>query len=247
LRAGSAILSLSAAPSGSKTLTSTSVKKFQEVMSEKPIITQPSEQIAFWADLLRDLSAAGLNYANNSYDKNRYQVIQNLAMEMLAYATDQDLEIFSPLKPTIFSRMSPVVAGAAAVIDGDRKILLMRRSDNGLWSMPAGQMEVGETPAEAVVRETLEETGIRCIPKALVGIYDSRRTGRAAAQHIYKFTFLCVPLNRQYPESYDPHETLETGWFAEDELPADLYEGHHKRIMDAYRIRDGAAQAYFDQ
>ena len=160
-------------------------------MCSKVAHLSPSEKIALWADKLRDLSAAGLEYANNSYDKTRYEAIQSLAMEMVSYATDEPLETFLPLKSTIFSRMSPVVAGAAAIIDKNGKILLMRRTDNQLWSMPAGQMEVGETPAEAVVRETFEETGIRCIPKALVGVYDSRRWDKGMLHHVYKFTFLC--------------------------------------------------------
>ena len=206
-----------------------------------------AEQIALWADKLRDLSAAGLQYANNSYDKVRYEAIQDLSMEMLAYATKQPIEMLLPLKSTIFARMSPIVAGATAVIDKAGNILLMRRADNQLWSMPAGQMEVGETPAEAVVRETWEETGVRCIPKALVGVYDSRRWDRGMLHHVYKFTFLCEPLEGQVPEPFDPHETLETGWFAEADLPADLQEGHHKRIADAYKIRGSTPQAYFDQ
>ena len=206
----------------------------------------PAEQIALWADKLRDLSAAGLEYSNNSYDTTRYEVIQSLAMEMLAYSLGQSLEVLEPLRSTIFSRMSPVVAGAAAVIDKDGSILLMRRADNRLWSMPAGQMEVGETPAEAVVRETLEETGIRCTPKALVGVYDSRRWDGGMLHHVYKFTFLCEPLEIQNPVPFDPHETLEIGWFAESELPAELQKGHDKRIRDAFKVRGGYCSAYFD-
>ena len=206
-----------------------------------------AEQIALWADKLRDLSAAGLQYANNSYEKVRYEAIQDLSMEMLAYATKRPIETLLPLKSTIFSRMSPVVAGAAAVIDTAGKILLMRRTDNQLWSMPAGQMEVGETPAEAVVRETWEETGVRCIPKALIGVYDSRRWDRGTLHHVYKFTFLCEPVEGQIPEPFDARETLETGWFAEGDLPANLQEGHRERIADAYKIRNSIPQAYFDR
>ena len=206
-----------------------------------------AEQIALWADKLRDLSAAGLQYANNSYEKVRYEAIQDLSMEMLAYAMKRPIETLLPLKSTIFSRMSPVVAGAAAVIDTAGKILLMRRTDNQLWSMPAGQMEVGETPAEAVVRETWEETGVRCIPKALIGVYDSRRWDRGTLHHVYKFTFLCEPVEGQIPEPFDAHETLETGWFAESDLPANLQEGHRERIADAYKIRNSIPQAYFDR
>ena len=166
-------------------------------MTQSPETLSPAEQIAFWADKLRDLSAAGLEYSNNEYDKKRYESIQDMAIEMLAFVTAQPVESLLPLKSTIFSRMSPIVAGAAAVIDKDGKILLMRRADNSLWAMPAGQMEVGETAAEAVVRETYEETGIRCVPTALVGVYDSRRWDKVLLHHVYKFTFLCEPDEEQ--------------------------------------------------
>jgi ADP-ribose pyrophosphatase YjhB (NUDIX family) len=215
-------------------------------MTNLPRQTLPAEQIAFWADKLRDLSATGLEYSNNDYDKNRYEIIQEMAIEMSAFATAKPIETLLPLKSTFFSRMSPVVAGAAAVIDKEGKILLMRRSDNHLWAMPAGQMEVGETPADAVVRETFEETGIRCIPKALVGVYDSRIWDKGVAHHVYKFTFLCEPQDEQNNGPFDTHETLEIGWFAENNLPDNLYEGHYKRISDSYKVRSGDVQAHFD-
>ena len=206
----------------------------------------PSEKIALWADKLRDISAAGLEYVGNSYDKTRYETLQNMAIEMLAYATDRPMEMLEPLRSTIFSRMSPIVAGAAAVIDHAGNILLIRRADNHLWSMPAGQMEVGETPAEAVVRETVEETDLRCIPRALVGVYDSRRWERGMLHHVYKFTFWCEPLDIQSNEPFDLHETLEIAWFAENDLPADMHADHRKRIADSYQVRNGTMQAYFD-
>ena len=121
-------------------------------MTKSPETISPAEQIAFWADKLRDLSATGLKYSNNAYDKKLYESIQEMAIEMLAFATAQPFESLLPLKSTIFSRLSPIVAGAAAVFDKEGKILLMRRADNSLWAMPGGLMEVGETPAEAVVR-----------------------------------------------------------------------------------------------
>jgi ADP-ribose pyrophosphatase YjhB (NUDIX family) len=216
-------------------------------MTDIPEPMLPAEQIAFWADKLRDLSATGLEYANNEYDKIRYESIQNMAIEMLTFATNQPLEAITQLKSTVFSRMSPVVAGAAAVIDQEGKILLMRRTDNHLWTMPAGQMEVGETPAEAVVRETFEETGVRSVPKALVGIYDSRIWAKPPRpQHVYMFTFLCEPLAEQNMGPFDTNETLEVGWFRENNLPDHLYVGHYKRIADAYRVWNGNVLAHFD-
>src|SRR4051794_18814246 len=98
----------------------------------------PAEQITFWSDKLRDLAATGLKYAQNIYDHDRYQAIQQIALEMLALATERPLAELEQLRETIFARASPLVAGTAAIINADGKILLMRRSDNRLWNMPGG-------------------------------------------------------------------------------------------------------------
>ena len=209
----------------------------------------PAEQLAFWSDKLRDMAATGLKYAQNIYDYERYQAIQQIAIEMLALATERPLAELEPLRETIFARMSPLVAGTAAIIDDDGKILLMRRSDNRLWNMPGGILEVGETPAAGVVREALEETGVRCSPIALVGVYDNRMWETGVIQHLYKFTFLCKPLDDERSGEPISHavETLESAWFAEDALPDDLFVGHIQRVRDAYRVWRGEQPAHFDK
>ena len=62
--------------------------------------------------------------------------------------------------------------GVAALIhDAEGRILLMRRSDDGSWSLPAGAVDPGERPAEALVREVYEETGLKVTPEGLVGVF----------------------------------------------------------------------------
>jgi 8-oxo-dGTP pyrophosphatase MutT (NUDIX family) len=140
------------------------------------------------------------------------------------------------------------VARTAAIINDDGKILLMQRSDNQLWNMPGGILEVGETPAAGVVREALEETGVRCMPIALVGVYDNRVWESSVVQHLYKFTFLCKPLDHGQASEPISHavETLGSGWFAENALPDDLFIGHIQRVRDAYRVWRGEQPAHFD-
>ena len=63
--------------------------------------------------------------------------------------------------------------GAEAVVVSSSKVLLIKRKDLGVWSLPGGKIEDGESTAEAAVRETLEETGIRIALEGLVGVYSS--------------------------------------------------------------------------
>ncbi len=48
------------------------------------------------------------------------------------------------------------------VVNGEGSIPLIRRTDNGNWAVPGGAVDLGESVAQAAVRETLEETGIEC-------------------------------------------------------------------------------------
>ncbi|MBN1248821.1 MAG: NUDIX hydrolase N-terminal domain-containing protein, partial [Anaerolineae bacterium] len=198
----------------------------------------PARQIALWADRLHDVSALGLHFAKNIYDRAHYKVVQDAAMALMALATGTPIEAMEPLRATVFVRPTPLATGDAAVIDPeDGRMLLVRRADNGLWAMPGGAFEVGETPAEATAREVLEETGIRCEVTTLAGVFDSRLCGTESPYHLYHFVFICRPLNRTRPEpSSTPGEVTNIAWFAEAELPTALSPGHATRIQEAWRV-----------
>lgn len=114
-----------------------------------------------------------------------------------------------------------IVAGAAAIIfDDNGRVLLGLRGDNGLWGLPAGQMELGETPAGTVVREAREETGLHIRPTQLSSVL----TGDAL--HIYPdgnqvqvagARFLAEVIGGELKP--DGYETLDAQWFELDDLP----------------------------
>jgi ADP-ribose pyrophosphatase YjhB (NUDIX family) len=68
---------------------------------------------------------------------------------------------------------SLIPAASAVVADDEGRILLHRRSDNDLWSIPGGAMEIGESIAETAVRETREETGLEVRPIYVVAVYSN--------------------------------------------------------------------------
>jgi ADP-ribose pyrophosphatase YjhB (NUDIX family) len=57
------------------------------------------------------------------------------------------------------------------VVNDAGDVLLIRRSDNDNWAVPGGAIDLGESMAQAAVRETEEETGIECRITGIVGIY----------------------------------------------------------------------------
>jgi 8-oxo-dGTP diphosphatase len=58
-----------------------------------------------------------------------------------------------------------------AVRSSGGRLLLVRRCDSGVWELPGGRVDVGETAVQAAVRETAEEAGLRIHVTGLVGVF----------------------------------------------------------------------------
>ena len=95
--------------------------------------------------------------------------------------------------PMIEPTMSPKPAVSALIVR-DGRILLIKRGhepNKGLWSLPGGGIELGETAREAVAREVLEETSLVVEPGEVAGVYDViSRDGDAVQVHYVVITFL---------------------------------------------------------
>ena len=64
-----------------------------------------------------------------------------------------------------------LVPGVAAIIRDETGRVLFQKKHDGTWSLPAGAIEPGENPAQAVVREVQEETGLKVKPERIVGVF----------------------------------------------------------------------------
>jgi len=122
------------------------------------------------------------------------------------------------------------------LIEEDGRILLVRRAHEpvrGWWTLPAGYVEYGEVAEETAAREALEETGLVVSIDGLHGIFagfgDPRGAGHLA---VYYATRLSGA-----PVAGD--DAAEVGWFAADEIPAEIaFEGSRKAIA-AWLARSG--------
>lgn len=86
-------------------------------------------------------------------------------VKRIDYLNDPDAPAITSLVPSVNT----------VVVNRADDLLLIRRSDNGNWSLPGGAIELGESIPAAAVRETFEETGIMCEITGLVGTYSNPR------------------------------------------------------------------------
>ncbi|HEX8346210.1 MAG TPA: NUDIX domain-containing protein [Actinoplanes sp.] len=113
------------------------------------------------------------------------------------------------------------VGARGVVFDDERRLLLIQRSDNGRWALPAGAMELGESMRDCAIREVWEETGLRATELTPFAMY----TGPAYTYtNLYRHTYQSIMMSFVI-QAWDGElqqvtdETLDARWFRLDELP----------------------------
>jgi ADP-ribose pyrophosphatase YjhB (NUDIX family) len=170
-----------------------------------------------WARELQAIAQSGLAWEPREYDRQRYDQVRRVAAEMVANGPDADHveAVFAAEE----GHATPKV-DVRGVVFRDEEILLVQERDGGVWSLPGGWVDVGESPSEAVAREVLEESGYAARPIKLLGLYDRDRRGFPPhLWHIWKAFFLCTLTGERGPLGY---ETTAAGFFARDALPEPL-------------------------
>jgi 8-oxo-dGTP diphosphatase len=113
----------------------------------------------------------------------------------------------------------PYLAVSAAIVR-DGKILVVRRARppaHGLYSLPGGVVELGETLKEAVIREVREETGMTIEPVALAGFREA--VARDVQDRVERhFVILCFAARWQAGEPVLNEELDEARWLDPAEL-----------------------------
>ncbi|MFE2061510.1 NUDIX hydrolase [Streptomyces sp. NPDC059467] len=133
---------------------------------------------------------------------------------------------------------SLVPAASTVVVDDSGRILLQRRSDNGMWALPGGAMNIGESLPDCAVRETREETGYDVEITGIVGTYTNPRHVFAyddgEVRQEFSICFLARPVAGQLAVS---EESTDVRWFQPEEVDAlPMLPSIRKRVND---WRDG--------
>lgn len=143
--------------------------------------------------------------------------------------------------------ITPFVGCDVFTTDEAGSVLLIRRDDNGLWAMPGGCQDLGETPAECACRECEEETGFTVRLVSLLGIFSSSRYEYVT--YPWKDNEFCHLLFHAAIVSGEPRlsdETTAVAFFAPDALPP-LSDGHQPRLEHAFRaLADPTLPPFFE-
>jgi len=176
-----------------------------------------------WTELairVQSLAQGGLAYSDNSYDRERYEELREIAAQMLSCETEVPTETIKTFFCNETGYQTPKVDTRAAVFQDGRLLLVHER--NGTWSLPGGWCDVDQSVAENTVKETLEEAGLRVSAGRLIAVQDrNRRNPPRYAYGVVKIFVLCTVLGGSFRENL---ETTESRWFSREELPENLAE-----------------------
>jgi len=124
------------------------------------------------------------------------------------------------LREYIGHRPILMVGAAVFVLDKQDRLLMMKRSDSGLWGIPGGATEPGEVVEEAARRETFEETNLKIIEMSLFGVFSGPEFYYKYPNGDEVYNVTVMYLSRDwYGEIKLNDEHTEWGWFSPDQIP----------------------------
>jgi len=170
-------------------------------------------------DLVRRLHAlarTGLHFCREEYDRQRYEEIERIAAELAAgdRPAERDALLVQWQRETGYVTPKVEVRGATF---RDGRVLLVRETADGRWTLPGGWADVGESPSESVEKEIEQETGFRARAVKLAALWDRSRHGHGGSPFPgWKAFFLCELTGGEARGSY---ETDAVGFFDPAQLP----------------------------
>ena len=172
-----------------------------------------AEEILRTAQRVQALAQAGLAYSPNAYDRERFEELRGLSVEMLAGISDEPVEKIVRAFASETGYQTPKVDVRAVVFDESGRVLLVRETaDGGRWTLPGGWADVGYSPFEVAVKETLEETGLTVRAERLLALFDKRKHEHPAQPwYVYKIFVRCVVTDGELLQK--TAETGGAGWF----------------------------------
>ncbi len=203
-----------------------------------------------WAESLAAIARTGLGFTDNLYEKERFEEVLSVAADIRSHVAGgldpqtQVLEWFDTVGAGVMGYVTPKVTVGAMVGNDDGELLMIQRADSGVWLFPTGWADVGYSPAEVVVKEVKEETGIDCEIVRPIAIIDGQRQGFTRIP-LVSLVFHCRAVGGKI--DLHPLEVTDAGFFAEDSLPHPTVDAHTWADHAFRAIRGEDVEVQFDE
>lgn len=194
------------------------------------------ERLQLLIERLAGIAQTGRTFAEGIFDRMRFDDVSAIAAELASFG-EPDAHRVAEIFKGAEGYATPKLIVRASVFDEQDRILMTRETADGLWTLPGGWIDVGESPSAAAEREVREETGYLVKATKLAAVFDKlRHQHPPAPHHAYLLFFICDLYGGEPATSV---ETSEVGWFARVALP-DLSPGRAKahqidRMFDHHR------------
>ncbi len=166
-------------------------------------------------DELQAIARTGLVYAEDPYDRERYERLLAIAVEGYESALElPPAEIRARLAEDL-GYVTAKVGADAAIFDDQDRILLIRRSDDHCWGLVSGWVDMGEAPAETIVREVQEEVGLDATIVALIDVFGRPASAVNGPHGVVAVLYLCTVAPGEITLS---HETLDARYWNIDDV-----------------------------
>lgn len=190
---------------------------------------------------------AGLTYSRDPFDIARFHALQQATTALIASQSELDPEAIADWISLDSGYPTPKLDVRALILDGAGQILLVQERSDGCWTLPGGWCDIGDSPAEAVVREVVEETGLVCRAVQLLALFDKlKHPHPPQLPHAHKAFFLCKVTGGELLTQTD--ETQGAAYFPIEALPE---LSRHRVVASQLRtlhahVQQGRQQTLFD-
>ncbi len=133
------------------------------------------------------------------------------------------MDYIPELRQYIGHRPILMLGAVLLVLDGDDRLLIMKRSDSGLWGVPGGAVELGEVIEDAAKRETREEVGLEVGEMSLFGVFSGPELyyKYPNGDEVYNVSIVYLSHDWHGKISLNDEHT-EWRWVSANEIPEDL-------------------------
>lgn len=174
-----------------------------------------NEQWLKWAVELQSLAQAGLFYAKDNFDTERYERIREISAEMISHKTEIPLEKVKDLFCNETGYQTPKIDTRAAIFQQDKILLVHEKNDT--WALPGGWCDIDVSVKENTIKEVKEEAGLDVSADLVIAVQDREKHNLPIyAYKVCKIFLLCSVIGGSFTENI---ETIESKYFGIDELP----------------------------